>query len=56
MVAAGAALDRVAEFLGLAIYHSLSVYFSPLEWLALIAAIGIGIWCMAEPLGARSTN
>ena len=38
-------------FLGLAIYNSQSVYFSPLEWLALIAAIGISIWCMAKPLG-----
>jgi hypothetical protein len=28
-----------------------SVYFSPLEWLALITAIGISIWCMAKPLG-----
>jgi hypothetical protein len=27
------------------------VYFSPLEWLALAAAIGISIWCMAKPLG-----
>ncbi|OBF33570.1 hypothetical protein A5724_18530 [Mycobacterium sp. ACS1612] len=38
-------------FLGLAVYHSQSVYFSPLEWLALIAAIAISIWCMAKPLG-----
>jgi hypothetical protein len=38
-------------FLGLAVYNSQSVYFSPLEWLALIAAIGISIWCMARPLG-----
>jgi hypothetical protein len=38
-------------FLGLAAYNTQSVYFSPLEWLALIAAIGISIWCMAEPLG-----
>jgi len=38
-------------FLGLAVYNSQSVYFSPLEWLALIAAIGISIWCMAKPLG-----
>jgi hypothetical protein len=37
--------------LGLAVYNSQSVYFSPLEWLALIAAIGISIWCMATPLG-----
>jgi hypothetical protein len=32
-------------------WKSGSVYFSPLEWLALIAAIGISIWCMAKPLG-----
>jgi hypothetical protein len=38
-------------FLGLAIYNSQSVSFSPLEWVALIAAIGISIWCMARPLG-----
>jgi hypothetical protein len=38
-------------FLGLAVYNSQSVYFSPLEWLALSAAIGISIWCMAKPLG-----
>ena len=38
-------------FLGLAAYNTQSVYFSPLEWLALIAAIGISIWCMAKPLG-----
>jgi hypothetical protein len=38
-------------FLGLAVYNTQSVYFSPLEWLALIAAIGISIWCMAKPLG-----
>jgi hypothetical protein len=38
-------------FLGLAVFNSQSVYFSPLEWLALIAAIGISIWCMAKPLG-----
>ena len=35
-------------FLGLAIWNSGSVYFSPMEWLALIAAIGISIWCMAK--------
>jgi hypothetical protein len=39
-------------FLGLAIKNSQSVYFSPLEWLALAAAIGISIWCLAKPLGA----
>jgi hypothetical protein len=38
-------------FLGLAVYNSQSVYFSGTEWLALIAAIGISIWCMAKPLG-----
>lgn len=38
-------------FLGLAVYNSQSVYFSGKEWLALIAAIGISIWCMAKPLG-----
>jgi len=38
-------------FLGLAVYNSRSVYFSGKEWLALIAAIGISIWCMAKPLG-----
>jgi hypothetical protein len=38
-------------FLGVAVYNTQSVYFSPLEWLALIAAIGISIWCMAKPLG-----
>jgi hypothetical protein len=38
-------------FLGLAVYNTQSVYFSPLEWLALIAAIAISIWCMAKPLG-----
>jgi hypothetical protein len=38
-------------FLGLAVWNSQSVYFSPLEWLALIAAIGVSIWCLAKPLG-----
>jgi hypothetical protein len=38
-------------FLGLAVYNTQSVYFSPLEWLALIAALGISMWCMAKPLG-----
>jgi hypothetical protein len=47
------ALRRIAwlTFLGLAVYNSQSVYFSGKEWLALIAAIGISIWCMAKPLG-----
>jgi hypothetical protein len=45
-------------FLGLAVYNSQSVYFSPLKWLALIAAIGISIWCMAKlsPWADRSTS
>ena len=38
-------------FLGLAVWNSQSVYFGPLEWVALIAAIAISIWCMAKPLG-----
>ena len=38
-------------FLGLAVYYSQSVYFSAPEWLALAAAIGISIWCLAKPLG-----
>src|SRR5690242_14093935 len=38
-------------FFGLAVYNSQQVYFSPLEWLALAAAVGISIWCMAKPLG-----
>ncbi|WP_146220975.1 hypothetical protein [Mycolicibacterium moriokaense] len=38
-------------FLGLAVCNTQSVYFSPLEWLALIAAIGFSIWCMAKPMG-----
>jgi hypothetical protein len=38
-------------FLALAVWNSQSVYFSPLEWLALIVAIGISIWCLAKPLG-----
>ncbi|MBE1548428.1 hypothetical protein GGC64_002452 [Mycobacterium sp. OAS707] len=38
-------------FLGLAVSNSGSVSFSAREWLALIAAIGITIWCMAKPLG-----
>jgi hypothetical protein len=38
-------------FLGLAVYNSKSVYFSAPEWVALIAAIGVSIWCMAKPLG-----
>ena len=38
-------------FLALAIWNSQSVYFGPLEWTALIAAIAISVWCMARPLG-----
>ena len=38
-------------FLGLAVWNSQSVSFGPLEWMALIAAIAISIWCMAKPLG-----
>ena len=38
-------------FLGLAVWNSQSVYFGPLEWIALIAAIAISIWCMAKPMG-----
>ena len=38
-------------FLGLAIWNSQSVYFGPLEWMALIAAIAISVWCMAKPMG-----
>jgi hypothetical protein len=38
-------------FLGLAIKNSQSVYFSPLEWLALAAEIGVSIWCLAKPSG-----
>jgi len=38
-------------FLGLAVYNTQSVYFSPLEWLALIGSAirAISIWCMAKP-------
>jgi hypothetical protein len=28
-----------------------SVYFSPLEWVMLIGAIAVSIWCLAKPLG-----
>jgi hypothetical protein len=38
-------------FLGLAIANSQKTAFSGFEWLALAAAIGIGIWCLAKPLG-----
>jgi len=43
-------------FLGLAIKNSQSVYFSPLEWLALAAAIGISVWCLAKPLGGPTVE
>jgi hypothetical protein len=52
-----AALRWVAwlTFLGLAIRDAVknpgSVYFSPLEFVALAAAIGVSIWCVAKPLG-----
>jgi hypothetical protein len=38
-------------FLGLAVANSQRVQFSGLEWLALVAALGFSIWCMAKPLG-----
>ena len=38
-------------FLGLAVWKSQRVTFSGIEWLALAAAVGISIWCMAKPLG-----
>jgi hypothetical protein len=38
-------------FLALAVWNSQSVYFSSLEWLALAAAVGVSIWCLAKPLG-----
>jgi hypothetical protein len=38
-------------FLGLAIWNSQRVSFGALEFLALFAAIGISVWCMAKPLG-----
>ncbi len=38
-------------FLGLAIVNSQSVSFGASEWVALIAAIAVSIWCMAKPLG-----
>jgi len=51
VVAARARWIAWLTFLGLAVYNSQSVYFSGKEWLALIAAIAISIWCMAKPLG-----
>lgn len=38
-------------FLGVAVWKSQTVSFSGLEFLALAAAIGFSIWCMARPLG-----
>lgn len=38
-------------FLALAVWNSQNVQFSGVEWVALIAAIGFSIWCMAKPLG-----
>lgn len=38
-------------FLGLAILHSDRESFGPVELLALAAAIGVSVWCMAKPLG-----
>ena len=52
MVAAGAALGGVADVPrpgGVELAERLLL--GPLEWLALVAAIGISIWCMAKPLG-----
>jgi hypothetical protein len=33
------------------VWKSQSVAFSGVEWIALAAAVGISIWCMAKPLG-----
>lgn len=35
----------------MAVWQSQNVRFSGLEWVALIAAVGFSIWCMAKPLG-----
>jgi hypothetical protein len=35
----------------LAVWNSQRVAFSGIEWVALVAAVGISIWCMAKPLG-----
>ena len=43
-------------FLGLAIWKSQSVSFSGLEFLALAAAIGITIFCVAKPLGGPKVD
>ena len=51
MVAAGAAPGGVADVPEPGCLQLAERLLSPLEWLALIAAIGNGIWCMAKPLG-----
>ncbi|MDT5016477.1 MAG: hypothetical protein QOD39_2637, partial [Mycobacterium sp.] len=33
------------SFVALAMRNSQSVYYGPLEWLALIAAIAVTVWC-----------
>jgi hypothetical protein len=43
-------------FLGLAIWNSQNVSFSGLEFVALAAAIGISIFCMAKPLGGPKVD
>jgi hypothetical protein len=43
-------------FLGLAVWNSQSVSFSALEFVALAAAIGISIFCMAKPLGGPKVD
>jgi len=43
-------------FLGLAVWNSQSVSFGPREFLALFAAIGISVWCMAKPLGGPKVD
>lgn len=43
-------------FLGLAIWKSQSISFSGLEFLALAAAIGITVFCVAKPLGGPKVD
>ncbi|GAB7142526.1 hypothetical protein [Mycobacterium riyadhense] len=43
-------------FLGLAIAHSDRESFGPVELLALAAAIGVSVWCMAKPLGGPKVD
>ncbi|SEH77797.1 hypothetical protein SAMN04489835_4019 [Mycolicibacterium rutilum] len=43
-------------FLGVAVANSQSVYFGPLEWLALSVAVGVSVWCMARPLGGPEVD